>query len=109
MYDITKRKQFKTVGDLKELLKGIPDETQIVVTGDDYCWFHIEQDRSVICLDVEELDDAYEDICPFGGDITNDCTDCAYSGDYHFVNGECVERNDYTPSSENGDYSPSNP
>lgn len=60
MYDITKKKQFKTVGDLKELLKNIPDETQIVVTGDDYCWFHIEKDGSVICLDVEELDDAYE-------------------------------------------------
>ena len=60
MYDITKRKQFKTVGDLKELLKDITDETQIVVTGDDYCWFHIEEDGSVICLDVEELDDAYE-------------------------------------------------
>lgn len=60
MYDITKRKQFGTVGELKELLKNIPDETQIVVTGDDYCWFHIEQDGSVICLDVEELEDAYE-------------------------------------------------
>ena len=77
MYDITKRKQFSTVGELKELLKNIPDETQIVVTGDDYCWFHIEQDGSVICLDVEELDDAYEE--------------------------------EYVPSAENGDYSPSAP
>lgn len=64
MYDITKRKKFSTVGDLKALLKNIPDETQIVVTGDDYCWFHIEKDGSVICLDVEELDDAYEDEVP---------------------------------------------
>ena len=30
--------------------------------------------------------------CPFGGDETNDGADCAYSGDYHFVNGECVKR-----------------
>ncbi len=30
--------------------------------------------------------------CPFGGDETDDCADCAYSGDYHFVDGECVER-----------------
>ena len=30
--------------------------------------------------------------CPSGGDETNDCADCAYSGDYHFVNGECVRR-----------------
>lgn len=60
MYDITKRKQFDTVGDLKELLKDLSDNTKIVVTGDDYCWFHIEEDGSVVCLDVEDLDDCYE-------------------------------------------------
>lgn len=31
--------------------------------------------------------------CPLGGDISDDCADCAYSGDYHFENGNCVERN----------------
>ena len=30
--------------------------------------------------------------CPFGGDETNDCADCAYSGDFHFVKGECIRR-----------------
>ena len=30
--------------------------------------------------------------CPLGGDEANDCADCAYAGDYHFVDGECVER-----------------
>jgi hypothetical protein len=30
--------------------------------------------------------------CPLGGDETNDCADCPYAGDYHFVNGECVRR-----------------
>ena len=30
--------------------------------------------------------------CPFGGDETNDCADCAYSGDFHFVKGECQRR-----------------
>ena len=30
--------------------------------------------------------------CPHGGDETDDCADCPYSGDYHFVNGECVRR-----------------
>ena len=109
MYDITKRKQFKTVGDLKELLKNIPDEAQVVVTGDDYCWFHIEEDKSVICLDIEELDDVYDGDCPLGGDITDDCADCAYSCDYHYENGECVRRGGYIPSAENGDYSPNNP
>jgi stage V sporulation protein G len=30
--------------------------------------------------------------CPLNGDITDDCKDCACSGDYHYVNGECIER-----------------
>jgi hypothetical protein len=30
--------------------------------------------------------------CPLGGDETDDCADCPYAGDYHFVNGECVRR-----------------
>ena len=30
--------------------------------------------------------------CPLGGDETNDCTDCFYAGDYHFVDGECIRR-----------------
>ena len=30
--------------------------------------------------------------CPLGGDISNDCEDCVYAPDYHFVNGECVRR-----------------
>ena len=33
-----------------------------------------------------------ESECPMGGDIENDCADCIYSCDYHFVNGECVKR-----------------
>lgn len=35
--------------------------------------------------------------CPLGGDETNDCEDCAYSGDYHFVNGECLQRDEPQP------------
>jgi hypothetical protein len=32
--------------------------------------------------------------CPLGGDTSNDCDGCAYSGDYHFdvKTGECIER-----------------
>jgi hypothetical protein len=35
-----------------------------------------------------------EDVCPLGGDITNDCADCVYGVDYHYDKelGECVER-----------------
>lgn len=38
--------------------------------------------------------DDYEDLCPLGGDITNDCADCFYAGDYHYVNGDCVLRDE---------------
>lgn len=30
--------------------------------------------------------------CPQGGYPKNDCEGCAYSGDYHFENGDCVRR-----------------
>lgn len=30
--------------------------------------------------------------CPFGGDETDDCDGCAYCGDYHYVDGECKQR-----------------
>ena len=29
---------------------------------------------------------------PLDGDESNDCADCAYGCDYHFVDGECVRR-----------------
>lgn len=32
------------------------------------------------------------DICPLGGDPTDDCKDCAYATEYHLVDGECVRR-----------------
>ena len=36
-----------------------------------------------------------EDIkCPLEGEEINNCEGCAYSGDYHFVEGECTERSD---------------
>ena len=59
-YRIEKRKQFNTAGDLKKLLADVGDDTKVVVCGDDYCWFHIEEDGSIVCLDCEELDEAYE-------------------------------------------------
>ena len=42
------------------------------------------------CNFDDEHNDDFE--CPLGGDETNDCADCAYAGDFHFVNGECVRR-----------------
>lgn len=42
------------------------------------------------CETLEVLEN--ECNCPFGGDESNDCEDCIYSGDFHYVNGECVVR-----------------
>lgn len=61
MYDINERKQFSTVGELRQLLASLNDDTKVLVTGDDYCWFHVEEDQSVICLDTEDLEYCYED------------------------------------------------
>ena len=30
--------------------------------------------------------------CPLGGDTANDCADCVCTCDFHFVDGECVQR-----------------
>lgn len=30
-----------------------------------------------------------EPTCPLDGDKTNDCDGCVYSGDYHYIDGEC--------------------
>ena len=58
--------------------------------------FYIEEvfDRTpdiVRDLAEEAVDRDIED-CPLGGDISEDCADCVYSDDYHFVDGECKER-----------------
>jgi hypothetical protein len=34
--------------------------------------------------------------CLLGGDTNNDCADCIYGADYHYVDGECVERDHNT-------------
>lgn len=49
----------------------------------------IQEELQVAEFDDDTIDDFG---CPLGGDETNDCEGCAYSCDYHFVNGECVRR-----------------
>lgn len=45
---------------------------------------------------LDEYQDSDEDECPLGGDIADDCADCAYACDYHYdpASGECVRRED---------------
>lgn len=40
--------------------------------------------------------------CPFDGDVSNDCADCIYSCEYHFIDGDCVRRKDENEVRPNG-------
>lgn len=42
----------------------------------------------------QQYEEMNQDPCPLDGDTANDCADCAYSGDYHYQDGECVLRDD---------------
>ena len=59
MYDIRKRRGFQTVGELRAMLNQLPAHTRVSICGDLNCFFHEEQDGSLICLDCEDLNDHY--------------------------------------------------
>lgn len=61
MYRLEKRTQFDTVGELIALLELLPEDTPVSICGDNYCFYHEEQDGSAICLDCEELSECYEE------------------------------------------------
>ena len=50
-----------------------------------------DKDRQPVCIE-EFFANEYECLCPYGGNEHNDCDGCIYSGDFHFVNGECMIR-----------------
>lgn len=63
MYD---SKQFQsyselTVGQLVDILQGLPQDAEIVICGDNYCYIHVESDGSVVNLDNNSLEDCYDD------------------------------------------------
>ena len=63
MYD---SKQFQsyselTVGQLVDILQCLPQDAQIVICGDEYCYIHVESDGSVVNLDNNSLEDCYDD------------------------------------------------
>ncbi len=59
MYNIEKRQRFHTVGELEAILRELPIDTPVAICGDSRCYYHEETDRSVICLDCEDLDALY--------------------------------------------------
>ena len=63
MYD---SKQFSsyselTVGQLVEILNGLPQDAEFVLCGDDHFYIHVESDGSVVNLDNNSLEDCYDD------------------------------------------------
>ena len=58
-YKLERRTKFKTVKELRELLTDLPDNTEVLICGDSYCWFHVKEDESVVCLDNEDLEECY--------------------------------------------------
>ena len=53
---------------------------------------YIEIEKQYFDVATLRINKASINVCPIGGNIGNDCQDCAYSSDYHFSNGECVSR-----------------
>lgn len=63
MYD-PKRRTFRfgvKVKDLIDELSKFPQEADVLICGDSYCYIHVETDNSTICLDNESLDECYDD------------------------------------------------
>lgn len=61
MYDIQKRKQFTTVEELAALISELAPSQKIFLCGQLGGYFHATADMDAICLDVDELDDEYQE------------------------------------------------
>lgn len=61
--------------------------------GGTFSEMHASRDGEVDAWN-QAVNDESQCQCPLGGDEHDDCDGCAYSTDYHFVNGECVRRDD---------------
>jgi hypothetical protein len=66
-----------------------------------YRYFNSSKDSTVfsdylpMLVSAVQTKQQYEEMtCPHDGDTENDCADCVYAGDYHFQDGECVERDE---------------
>ena len=65
-------------------------------TSCDYVTFREPDTGELVCLYGEMPEDFNDSkitgACPLGGDTADNCADCAYSGDCHFKDSECVRR-----------------
>ena len=57
-------------------------------------------DEEIKKAGLEGVVDGGDEDCPLGGDPSNGCDGCVYSLDYHFVDGECVRREEDANANE---------
>ena len=63
MFDPSKRIELvvPTVEELIDTLQKLPPEATVTCCGEESFWLHVETDGSAVCIDHDELDDAYDD------------------------------------------------
>lgn len=63
MYDVKERKKFRnlTIAEFAQQLQALPQDAQLLICGEDTFFLHIEKDKSVVCIDTEDLEDVYID------------------------------------------------
>ena len=63
MFDINERKKFRklAIAEFTEQLQALPQEAKLLICGEDMFFIHIEKDKSVVCIDTEDLEDVYID------------------------------------------------
>ena len=64
MYNLEERAYFTTLGELRLLLADFPDDTKVCSSGVWGSYLHIEEDKSLISFDDEDLDEYYSTDCP---------------------------------------------
>ena len=60
MYDIDRRAPFRTVGELKELIKDLPDDAELLICSIDKPYFHVRTDNSAIDICTGHRDALYK-------------------------------------------------
>ena len=61
MYDLNKRSYISTLGELRELLANLPDETEISGAGAYGAWLHFGKEKNLVCIDPESLYSDYSE------------------------------------------------
>ena len=60
-YIYSERKQFTTLGELRKLTENLADDTVVTICGSGEAgFFHIQEDRKLITLDYDALEDCYD-------------------------------------------------